>query len=119
MDHIVIRDLKVDAHVGVTDEERADLQPVHIDVELSIDASKAGESDDVADTVDYGTVAAAVADLVRGSEARLLEHLGLRIATVLAGISGVLGVTVEIAKKRPPVSEEIGAVAVRIERAGR
>jgi dihydroneopterin aldolase len=119
MDRILIRDLRVDTRIGVTDEERAALQPVYINIELSVDATRAGDSDDISDTVDYGAVALAVAELARGSENKLLEHLGSQIASLLAGIRGVLGVTVEIAKKQPPVPEDVGAVAVRIERAGR
>lgn len=116
MDSIIVRDLRVKAHVGVTEEERAEPQLLLISMELYTDLRRAGMSDDLNDTVDYGRVTAEIEDLVTSSETALLESLGEKIAGHIAAMPGINGVTVEIAKDAPPVEQELGCVAVRIER---
>lgn len=119
MDSIIVRQLRVETRVGATEDERSKLQPVTIDLEIAADLRRAGETDDLADTVDYGAVTAGVAELVRNSTSALLEHLAAKIAAHIAAIPHVGGVTVEVAKVSPPIEEEVGGVAIRIERSQR
>lgn len=119
MDRITIRGLRVDTRIGVGDDERARPRPVSIDIELDTDLRRAGRSDDLGDTVDYDELASRVAELVRSSEVRLLEHLAEKIASLLAGLSIVQRVSVEVTKEAPPTAEEVRGVAVRIERPAR
>jgi 7,8-dihydroneopterin aldolase/epimerase/oxygenase len=114
-DAIVLRGLRVDARVGVTDDERARPQTVVVDVDIAADLSKAAASDDVGDTIDYGAAVSAIADAVRRSETRLLERLAADVASVLSRMDGVEAVTVEIRKASPPVSEDVEGIGVRIE----
>lgn len=111
-----MRDLRVPAVVGVTDAERERPQTVAVRFELEVDARAAGSSDEMRDTVDYGSAAVRAADAVRRGEAKLLEHLAERIAGELLGMEGVVGVAVEVEKEKPPIPEDVRAVAVRIER---
>ena len=116
MDSIIIRDLRVQAHVGATEEERAHSQLVIVGLDIATDLRRPGQTDDLVDTVDYGRVTREVAELVAGSRSALLESLAEKIAAHIAAIPGVNGVTVEVAKDSPPIDEEVGYVAVRIER---
>lgn len=116
MDSIIVRDLRVKAHVGVTEEERSNAQLLVISVELYTDLRQAGMSDDLNDTVDYGRVTAEIEELVTSSETALLESLAEKIAGHIAAMPGINGVSVEIAKDAPPIEQEVGCVAVRIER---
>jgi dihydroneopterin aldolase len=113
-DAIVIRGLEVETRVGVTQEERARPQVVVIDVDIAADLSRAAASDDLGDTIDYAAAVSQVADTVRRSETRLLEHLAGKIVSVLSRMDGVRDVTVQITKRPPPVAERVEAVAVRI-----
>lgn len=115
-DRITIRALQVETKIGVTHEERSRTQVVSIDIEIETDLSSAGKSDDLDDTVDYGHVTQEVARLVRDSEVHLLEHLAERIAASIGTITGVTGVTVEVAKRSPPITEDVGPISVRIVR---
>jgi dihydroneopterin aldolase len=117
-DVIRIRDLSVETRIGVSDEERAHPRRVTINADLYTDTKRAGGSDDLGDTVDYGKAVTEVAALVRSTEARLIEHLAEQIAALLSGFKGVDGVTVEVVKDSPPVDEEVKAVSVVIERPG-
>ena len=116
MDSIIVRDLRVKARVGVTEEERARAQLLIVSVVLYTDLRKAGKSDDLRDTVDYGRVTGEIEKLVTSTEASLLENLAEKIAGLIAAMPGINGVTVEIAKDAPPIEQEVGCVAVRIER---
>lgn len=116
MDAVVVRDLRVTTHVGVTEEERQVPQDVLVSLEVLTDMAEASRSDDVVQTVDYGVLVHEVAKLIERSENRLLETLAGDIAAFVERISGVTGVTVEVAKADPPVEENVGRIAVRIER---
>ena len=116
-DAIRITGLRVETHIGVTDEERAEPQTIVIDLSLYADLTKAGISDDLADTIDYDAVITQVSELVRSSKPRLLEHLAEEIANLISRFRLVDRVTVEARKERlPDPSAEVEAVTVRIER---
>ena len=116
MDSIIVRDLRVKAHVGVTEEERSNAQLLVISVELYTDLRRAGMSDDLNDTVDYGRVTQEIEELVTSGETSLLESLAEKIAGHIAAMPGINGVSVEIAKDAPPIEQDVSCVGVRIER---
>jgi dihydroneopterin aldolase len=112
---ILVQGLRVLAHVGVPDDERAQAQPLSIDLALEIDLGAAGRSDDVADTVDYGAVAVAVADAVAARPIALLERVAALVAdTVLDLDERTRAVTVTVTKLRPPIPRDVDATAVRV-----
>jgi dihydroneopterin aldolase len=117
-DVIRLQDLRVSTRVGVGDIEREHPRGLLINVELRTDTTAAGVSDDLADTINYHEAASVVAEVVRSTEARLLEYIAERIATVLKEKYGKVGVTVTVAKEHPPIEEDIRAVSVTIERDG-
>ncbi|MDA8048184.1 MAG: dihydroneopterin aldolase [Actinomycetota bacterium] len=121
-DLIELRGLRVVGRHGVLDEERARAQPFEVDLELEVDLRRAGRTDALSDTVDYGAVAEAVAAVVGGEHSDLLEHLADRIARAVMAATGpseravVDAVTVTIRKLRPPVPVDLAWAAVRIRR---
>lgn len=115
-DRILISGLRVATRVGWSDEERAEPQFVLVDLDLETDVAASAASDDLSDTVDYAAVIAEVARYVSARETRLLERLAGEIAGIVAAMNGVKRVTVEIAKEVVPVPEEVGRVAVHVER---
>ena len=115
-DVISIRGLRVQTRIGFSVEERATPRDVIINIDIETDTRKAGQSDDLAHTIDYGKGAEEVAELVRASEAKLLEHLAERIAAHFSGTYGVERIIVEVVKDEPPIDERISEVAVRIVR---
>jgi dihydroneopterin aldolase len=116
MDEIEIRRLLVPTHVGVTEDERAEAQPIVATITMTADIERAAASDDLADTVDYGEVVADVAQVMSTGTFALLEHLAGSIASSIARFAGVRGVTVEVVKPSPPVPQDVKEVAVRIHR---
>ncbi len=116
-DVIRLRGLKVNAIVGVLTEERTRRQPLSIDVDLHVDLSEAGLSDNLADTVDYGAVCEAVTDTVAASSPQLLERLANQIAGRILDLDPRIEVVeVAVDKLRPPVPHMLDTSGVRISR---
>ena len=57
MDQVIIKDLIARGIIGVNDWEREKPQEILINIVLFTDLRKAGNSDDIHDSVDYKTVA--------------------------------------------------------------
>lgn len=115
---IDIRGLRVLANVGVPEAERLHPQPLSIDLELLVDLDDAGRSDDVADTVDYGAVAVAVADVVTAAPVALLERVASLVADAVLDLDArTEAVTVTVTKLRPPIPLDVEATSVRLHRA--
>jgi dihydroneopterin aldolase len=117
-DSIQLRGLRALGTHGVLPEEQQRAQPFEVDLDLQVDLRRAGRSDALADTVDYGAVTAAVAAVVGGAHSALLEHLAERIAAaaLAAGAPHATAVTVTVRKTRPPVPFELASAGVTIHR---
>lgn len=116
-DRIEIRGLRVTGTHGVLREEQERGQPFEIDFDIHMDLRPASESDALEDTADYGAVSDAVAAVVAGPHAQLLEHLAQLIATaIFEAAPAATGVSVTIRKLRPPVPHDMAFAAVTIHR---
>ena len=117
---IEIRGLRVLANVGVPEAERAEAQPLSIDLVLDVDLDDAADTDEVDDTVDYGAVAVAVSDAVTATPVALLERIASLAADAVLDLDARTdAVTVTVTKLRPPVPRDVEATAVRLHRARR
>ena len=114
---IRIEGIEVFAHHGVLPEEREAGQEFLIDVELVPSSDRACDTDDLADAVDYGAVAALVHTRASGDPVDLLERLGELIAADLLGAFPVDRVAVSIHKPHAPITVPFADVVVRVERA--
>ena len=83
MDKIYLNDLKIDTIIGVFDWEREIKQTLQFDLEMDWDIAKAAESDDLDDTLDYGTIAKHLVALVEASRYALIETLAEKACEML------------------------------------
>ena len=83
MDRILISKLPLLCRLGVTDDEQASPQTVVLDLELSLDLSRAAASDAIADTVNYSSVCAVAEEVAHHRPYRLIESLSGEIADAL------------------------------------
>ena len=113
-DKIYIRDLSIRCIIGVNQDERTEKQDVVINVVLFTDTRKAGQTDDLDDSVDYKKVKKAILSLVESSEFLLIEKLADEIAKVCLDDSKVQKVNVTVDK--PGVLRYTRSVAVEIVR---
>ena len=117
-DRIEIRDLRVVGVHGVLPEERQRAQPFSVDIVAWLDTAAAQRSDALADTVDYGALAQAAAEVVGQRSYQLLEALAGRLADALLITDGRLeAVEVTVRKLRPPLPLDVGSTGIRVRRA--
>jgi len=118
MDKILMSHMGFYGFHGVLDEERAIGQKFFIDVELSLDLSVAGASDDVAHTVSYAEVYDDVKYFAESARYNLIEALAENIAQrILAKYSVVAEVMVRVKKPEAPVRGMFDYFGVEIRRA--
>jgi dihydroneopterin aldolase len=98
MDAIVIRDLRVEALIGIHPRERHATQTVSVDLEIGIPGAAVFKSDKVADTIDYEQVALRIKALAGSGHFRLVEAFAERIARLLIDDLGAPWVKVSVAK---------------------
>lgn len=117
MDTIEIVGLRVLAHHGVLPHERSIGQTFVLDLTIDVDLEQAARSDDLADTIDYGHLAAAVADRVRRTRFQLIEALAGDVAAmVLDEDDRAVAVSVRVAKPHAPLTVDAAEVAVTVTR---
>ena len=113
-DCVEIKDLLVRAIIGINDWERRERQDVLINLCLFTDTRAAGKSDNIADALNYRSVAKRVIALAEKSQFFLVERLAEEIARVCVQEFGVEGVRVEVEK--PGAVRFARSVGVVIER---
>ena len=75
MDKIHLREISCQAHIGVTEEERAFAQRILLDLILHLDLEAAAQTDDLEQTVNYRQLVEEVRETVGRSSYCLLEAL--------------------------------------------
>ena len=114
MGTIIVMGLRELGVHGVLPEEQSRSQPFEVDIELEVDLSTAGQSDNLDDTVDYSAVSEAVSRVVKNERYQLIERLATRIGEVCRTDDRVSAVTVTVRKLHPPVRAMLDHVAVRV-----
>jgi len=115
-DLISLTGLRVRGNHGVFDFERADGQEFVVDVSLETDTRAAAASDQLADTIDYGSLAQQLAAVIGGEPVNLLETLAGRLADVCLSDSRVHAATVTVHKPQAPIPLAFADVAVTVRR---
>jgi dihydroneopterin aldolase len=115
-DRILLRGLRVFGHHGVLGHETDLGQVFVIDLELAIDLGPAGRTDDLGETVDYGSLAGRVAELVGGRPRRLVEAVAEDVASLVLADERVHEVRVRVAKPHAPLPVDAAEVAVELVR---
>ena len=115
-DAVRLTGLRVRGHHGVLPEERRAGQDFVVDVELALDVREAAATDDLARTVDYGTLAERLAAVVAGAPVDLLETLASRLADVCLAEGRVERATVTVHKPQAPVRVPFADVSVTVVR---
>ena len=98
MDIIFIRELRADAWIGIYEWEKLRPQTLDFNLEIGLDTHRAGESDNIRDTVDYGKVVERIRADLKDQHFKLLEALAEHISQVILHDFKAQWVKVSVAK---------------------
>jgi dihydroneopterin aldolase len=116
LDQLSVVGIECFGHHGVFDHERRDGQRFVIDLTLGLDTRLAAETDDLNNTVDYGTLVAQVKAAVETDPVDLVETLADRVARVCLSGRRVEWVQVTVHKPEAPIEAPFSDVALSIRR---
>lgn len=83
MDTIFLRELKVDTLIGVYEWEKRIPQTLQIDLEIALPDSRACQTDDIMDALDYADIVRDIQRTLASRHFSLLETLAEHIAQIL------------------------------------
>lgn len=116
MDKITLQNLAFYGYHGVYNSEREQGQRFYLDLELNLDLTAAGESDQLADTLDYTVVYQEVKTIVETQRYQLLEALGAAICRKILAGGLVKTMTVRIRKPSVAINGVLDYVQIEITR---
>ena len=117
MDSIHIDGLHVYAYHGVFEHENVNGQNFYVNAVLDIDTEKAGLSDELELTEDYGKVCELITKIMTENTFKLIEAAAQAVAGgILRAFPLVKGAEVEIRKPEAPVELEFSSLSVKVRR---
>ena len=115
MNAIFIHDLRVRTRIGVYAWERHLPQTIRIDVDIGLPSTRAFESGEFADVVDYAAVVLRIKALAADNTHQLLEPFAESIAQTVIAEFGAPSVKVRVAKLAPLAGvRELGVLIERV-----
>ncbi|MFO0889564.1 MAG: dihydroneopterin aldolase [Isosphaeraceae bacterium] len=98
MGKVFIRDLVMRGIIGIHPHERESPQEIVVNIEIEADLTRAGQSDDIADCVDYQRVVEAVTAHATSAARLTVEALATDLARICVSQPGVDAVRVRVEK---------------------
>ncbi len=114
MGKILINQVRCYAYHGVLPEEALTGTEFLTDIALTLDLSKAGNSDDLNDTVNYAAITAIVQEQM-AIRSELIEHVAQRILNAIRDtFPQVEACEITLTKINAPIDGQVGSVAVQM-----
>lgn len=101
---------------GVHEEEARLGQRFEVDTDMYLDTAKAGASDSLADTVNYGEAYETIRDVITQRRYHLIEALAAAVARELLHRYPLVAVTVRLRKPHAPIRGVLNDVEIEIHR---
>lgn len=115
MDKIILKDLQFYGYHGLFAEENKLGQRFNVDVELHTPLQKAGLSDDMQDSINYGEAFEVIRNIVEGKPKNLIEAVAEGISEeLLARFPMLVACRIKVIKPNPPIQGHYKEVAVEI-----
>lgn len=117
MDKIYVNKMEFYGYHGVFSEETKLGQRFRVDLTVSLDLKKAGETDELEYSVNYAELYNVCKGIVEGKPFKLVEAVAEKIAAEILGIFPMVEETkVKVIKPDPPIPGHYQSVAVEITR---
>ncbi|HTL88532.1 MAG TPA: dihydroneopterin aldolase [Leptolyngbya sp.] len=114
IDCIHLTQIRGYGYTGALPEEQVLGQWFEVDLTLWLDLSTAGESDRLADTLNYCDVIECVQSLIKTSRFNLLEKLSTTIAQAILKFDRVVQVQVKLTKPAAPIPNFDGRITIEL-----
>ncbi|UOQ49490.1 dihydroneopterin aldolase [Gracilibacillus caseinilyticus] len=115
MDKIYLNKMSFYGFHGVFPEEKKLGQRFQVDLILERDLKKAGETDDLRYSIDYGLVYQVTKDVIEGPAQNLVEKVAEDLSVELfKHFSSLHACTVKVVKPDPPIPGHYESVAIEI-----
>ena len=98
-DIVYLRDLRIETVIGIYEWERRMKQTVVLDLDMATDVAAAAATDDIADALNYKSIAKRLIEFVGNSEFQLVETLAERVTEIIIGEFGVAWVRLQVNKQ--------------------
>jgi dihydroneopterin aldolase len=116
LDRLAVRGIEAFGRHGVFEFERRDGQVFVVDLVLFLDTVEAARTDDLQQTVDYGSLVARVKNAVESDPVDLIETLAARLAALCLEDPRVQEAEVTVHKPDAPIEATFSDVALTITR---
>lgn len=112
--YILLKEFRCYAYHGVAPQENLIGNEYIIDLKLKVDISKAAQTDEVADTVNYAEVHQVImAEMAVPS--KLLEHVGGRIIEKLfQQFPALEEIELHLSKRNPPMGADVESAGIEL-----
>lgn len=114
MDKVLIRELRIEAIIGIFPWEREVRQTLLIDMDIGADLQQAALSGDLDKTINYAAVCERVTALAEEGKYELIESLAEQIAKVV--LTEFAAETIKVTAFKLDVMTQVAKVGVSIER---
>lgn len=114
MDCIQLTGIRCYGYTGYLQEEQVLGQWFEVDLTLWLSLAAAGESDEIADTLDYRSAIETVKQIVKTSKFSLIEKMASAIANAMLELERVQQVQVRLSKPQAPIPDYGGNITVEI-----
>lgn len=98
MDIIFLHELKIETLIGVYEWEKRVPQTLQLDLEIALPSSRAGQSDNIKDALNYADIVRHIQDVLSSRHFNLLEALAEHLAEILLTDFKAPWVKVSVAK---------------------
>lgn len=116
MDVIRLKNMMFYGYHGISESEKSLGGKFEVDLDLYRDLKKAGESDNLKDTLDYEKIYKTVSNCTKQNKFYLIEKLAERIAKSVLLKYKVEKLVVRVRKPHAPVKGVLDTVEVELER---
>ena len=117
MDRIFVNKMEFYGYHGVFPEETKLGQRFKVDLIVETNLAKAGKSDNLEDSINYGELYEVCKSVVEGKPYKLVETVAERIASeLLTNFPTIMLCTVKVYKPDPPIAGHYESVAIEIVR---
>lgn len=109
---VFVRDLTLDAYIGVYDHEQGVAQPVRIDIDVEVEATGEPFIDSLDSVMCYNKLTRSVKNILADGHIKLVETLAEKIASI--ALIHPLAVSVRVRIEKPHALPEAAAAGVEV-----